>query len=398
MVDDPTPPPALADDPPFEPLSVELPTTPGELREGIPACEETAYFNTGATGPTPEYLLDLLDEWNRYHKVDVLADGDAYEVGFAAYEAIRERVAPFFGVAPSELALTESTADGLSAVLAALDPSGIDTAVTTDLEHPAADVPLARLRERHGVVIERVACEGGRIDTDAFARVVTETDADLVVVSSLAWTYGTRLPVAELVAAARETDAFVVVDAVQEPGQRPVDFHEWGADAVVGSGHKWLLGAWGSGYLTVVESALDRLHPAQVGYRSVTEPTGEYEPKPGAARFERGTTAIGPHVALAESVRTFESLGLDAVREEILRLTRRLVDQLPDERVLSPLDPETGLVTVAVPEPETTVERLREDGLVVRDLPDPEAVRVSVHCFNTDGEVDRVAAALSDEW
>ncbi len=389
-------PAALAEHPPFAPADVDLPTTPAELRERLPACDSTAYFNTGATGPTPDYLLDVLDDWNRYHVVDVLEDSDAYVVGFQAYEAIRERVAPFLGAAPAELALTESTADGLSAVVAALELGEGDVAVTTDLEHPAADVPLGRLERHHGVEIRTVETHGGRIDTDEFAAAVD--GADLAVFSSLAWNYGTRLPVSELVEIADDAGAFTVVDAVQEPGQCPVDVSEWDADAVVGSGHKWLLGVWGAGFLTVDEEALSALAPAQVGYRSVTEPNGAFQLKPSAARFERGTTAIGPHVALTESIRTFEAIGVETVRAEILRLTDRLVDQLPDERVVSPTTPETGLVTVDVPEPETTVDRLGEADIAVRSLPDPDCVRASVHAFLTNEEVDRLATALAEAW
>lgn len=389
-------PPEFADEPPFAPADTDVPSDLDELRASIPVCEEVAYFNTGATGPSPEFVLDAVDDWNRFHKTDVLVSGDAYETGFAAYEAIRERVAPFFGAEPSEIALTDSTGDGLSAVVAALDWEPGDVVVTTDLEHPAGDVPLARLREQYGVEVHVVETEAGRIDTDEFAEAVA--DAKLAVFSSLAWNYGTRLPVAELVEIADEAGAFTLVDAVQEPGQCPVDFAAWGADAVVGSGHKWLLGVWGSGVLYVDEDSVFDLTPTQVSYRSVTEPTGEYELKPEAARFELGTTAIGAHVGLTESVRLFESLGVETIREEILRLAARFTEQIPEERLVGPAEPETGLVTVDVADPEATVERLARENLSIRPLPHPDCVRVSVHAFNTAEEVDRLAAAFDDGW
>ncbi|APW97691.1 aminotransferase class V [Halobiforma lacisalsi AJ5] len=36
--------------------------------------------------------------------------------------------------------------------------------------------------------------------------------------------------------------------------------------------------------------------------------------------------------------------------------------------------------------------------MVVRSLPTPEAIRVSLHAFNTREEVDRVLEALSPAW
>jgi selenocysteine lyase/cysteine desulfurase len=55
-------------------------------------------------------------------------------------------------------------------------------------------------------------------------------------------------------------------------------------------------------------------------------------------------------------------------------------------------------VTIDVDDPEATVERLAADGIVVRALPEPEAIRASVHAVNTRQEVNRLLAALNSEW
>ncbi len=46
-------------------------------------------------------------------------------------------------------------------------------------------------------------------------------DARLVALSSLSWTHGTRLPVADVVAVAHDAGAQVLVDAVQSVGNTP---------------------------------------------------------------------------------------------------------------------------------------------------------------------------------
>lgn len=383
----------IRDRPPFAPGWEPLPETPGELRASIPTCGAVAYFNTGATGPTPEPLLDAVDGWHRRHKTDVLIEADPYEVGFDAYDACRERIAAFFEVAPDEIGLAESTGDGLSAVLGAIDWEPGDVVVTTDLEHPAANLPLGWLERRAGIEIRRVETDAGRIDLDAFTEAVA--DARAACFSSLAWNYGTRLPVEEMADIADDAGAFTIVDAVQAPGHCPIALDEWGADAVAASGHKWLLGVWGSGVLYVDEESAAELSPPTLSYRGTVEPD-EAQPAAGARRFERGTASIAPHVGLVESCRLFESLGVSAVHEEVCRLADRLTDQLPADRLLSPGDPETGLVTVSVPDPEATVERLREQGVAIRSLPEPDAVRASVHAFNTEREVDRLATLLTE--
>jgi selenocysteine lyase/cysteine desulfurase len=52
-------------------------------------------------------------------------------------------------------------------------------------------------------------------------------------------------------------------------------------------------------------------------------------------------------------------------------------------------------VTVDVNDPNETVERLASEGIVVRSLPRPSAVRASIHAVNTEREVDRLADALT---
>jgi selenocysteine lyase/cysteine desulfurase len=207
------------------------------------------------------------------------------------------------------------------------------------------------------------------------------------------------LPGAELVDIAHDAGAFALVDAVQVPGQRPMDLSTWGADAVAATGHKWLLGLWGGGFLYVDSDAVEQLQPRTVGYRSVETPTADpFTFESGARRFEVGSANPAPHVALAEAVETIDAVGVDAIESRIHRLAGRLGEQLPADRLLSPATPESGLVTIDVEQPEATVERLRSEGIVVRSLPDPSAVRASIHAVNTAQEVDRLADALAEEF
>jgi selenocysteine lyase/cysteine desulfurase len=101
---------------------------------------------------------------------------------------------------------------------------------------------------------------------------------------------------------------------------------------------------------------------------------------------------------LGEAIETISAVGLDRIESRSHRLAARLGDQLPPDRLLSPSTPESGLVTVDVDEPETTVQRLAEDGIVIRSLPEPSAVRASIHAVNTEDEVDRLADALTAQF
>jgi len=369
--------------------------TPRELRASIPALGETTFFNTGASGPSPRPVLDAATECLTHHKAVAPAAEGMYTAAREAREASRETIAAHLEAAPAEIALTESTSDAISALAAAIDWQPGDVIVRTDLEHPAGVLPWQRAARKHGVEVRVLETTDGRVDRDDYAEAVA--DARLVCFSSISWNYGTRLPVGELVDIAHNADCEVLVDAVQSAGQTSMDLDAWGAEYVAGSGHKWLLGPWGAGYLYVREGCGENLHPAQVCYNSVEDPGAEeYTLKRTAQKFERGTASPAPHAGMAAAVDLFESIGLDAVEARIESLTDRLKSALPEERLLSPKGFESGLVTIDVDDPESVVETLNAEGIRIRSLPEPDAVRASVHAFNTEEEIDALVDALDD--
>ncbi|ACV10973.1 aminotransferase class V [Halorhabdus utahensis DSM 12940] len=362
------------------------------LRHDIPVLTDTAYLNTGASSPAPRSVVEATTDWIEYHNFEAPIDEGIYPHAWDSYEAARETIAPFLGVSPETIALTSSTVHGINLIVSSIDWQPGDVVVRTDLEHPAGVLPFDRMADLHGIEVRTLETTDGRIDRDELRTAVD--DARLLAMSSLTWSHGTRLPVEETVDIAHDAGARVLIDAVQSPGQRPVDFEAWDADFVAGSGHKWLLGPWGAGFLYVAPEAIDALAPRQIGYRSVEESGAtSYEYKTGAPRFELGTASPAPHVGLAAAIDLLESIGMETVQTRIERLTDRLKAGL-GERLISPREYESGLVTFDAGDPEATVERLADAGVIVRSLPYPEAVRASVHGFNTAEDVDRLLEAL----
>ena len=371
-------------------------TTPADVRASVPVFEELRYLNTGASGPSPRRIVEAAQDGIEAHEWGAAGDPGPYPHAFGLYEDVRADVARFLGADTDEIALTQSTADGIARIAGAVEWEPGDTVVRTDLEHPAGVLPWQRL-ERRGCEVRVVPTSKGRIDREAYRDAVA--DAKLVCLSALTWNYGTHLPVAELVAEAHDAGAYVLVDAVQVPGQTPLDVTEWGADAVAMASHKWMLGVWGAGFLYVDGDVVAEFEPGGIGYRSVADPgADEYELKSGAARFEVGTTSPAPYAALSASIDLLEDVGLDTVDTHIDDLAERLVDGVPADRLYSPEEPASGLVTVRVDDPESTVDRLREEyGVVVRSLPDPaDAVRASLHVYNTADDVDRLLTGLRE--
>lgn len=362
-----------------------------DLRAEIPALSASAYFNYGAHGPSPTFVLDAATEAMELQEREAGVT-DPYEVGFEQLENARSEIARFLDVESTEIALTESTSDGINRFANALQLGPDDVVVRTDLEHPAGILPWHTMQQAGGTV-RVVPSEAGRINRTAYAEAVE--DATLVVLSAVTWTHGTRLPVGELVDVAHEAGASVLVDAVQVPGHCDISIADWGADAVAAAGHKWLLGPWGSGFLYVNQAVADTLTPGSVGYRSVGDPGADPPDfKAGAQRFEVAATAPAPHVGLAAAMGALDEIGIGPIEERIRIHTERLKEGISADRLLSPREYESGLVTIDVDEPAKKVSNLREQGIVVRSIEPLDAIRVSVHATNTRAEIDRLLEAL----
>ena len=370
-----------------------------EFRETIPALEDGVYLNTGASGPSPRHVVEAAHRCLEYHEYDAPTAEGMYESADTVYETARASVARLLGISPEEVALTQSTTDGINAVAGAIDWQEGDVVVRTDLEHAAGILAWQGLERRRGIEVSVLETEEGYVDLEDVKDVVAE--ARLLVVSSITWTHGTRLPIAEMVDIAHDAGTAVLVDAVQSPGQTPVDVEAWGADFVAAAGHKWLLGPFGSGFLVVRDGVEDdfglELAPSNIGYRSVEDPdAGDYRYKPGAHRFEVGTTSPVAHAGLVAAIDLLETVEVDRIETRIEGLTDRLKDGIREDDLLSPRAFESGLVTISVDDVDATVERLAEHGIVVRSMPGlgTDAIRASVHTFNTPTDVDALLEAL----
>lgn len=366
---------------------------PRDLRDDIPLPEDTAYMNTGASGPSPRRVISAAEQALHLHEIRTPSDESIYDSAFRIFRDTRSSISTHLGVDELEIALTESTGDSIVRLVSSMDWESEDVVVRTDVEHHAGVLACSYLNRVHDVNVRVLDTDGGKINHDEFIENVT--DARLVLFSSVPWSTGSRLDVKRLTDIAHDAGARVLVDAAQSIGQHQVDLARWGADAVASSGHKWLLGTWGSGFLYVNHRFANQLHPAQLGYFGVEyPPSEEYALKPGAHRFELGTTSIAPYAALQESLSIIESLGYDTIESHIERLTNRLKSGLNDEQLHSPIDYESGLVVFRVDEPEATVERLKCQDVRIKALPSQGTVRASVHVFNTASDIDRLLSHL----
>lgn len=362
-----------------------------ELKEAIPAVDDVTYLNTGSSSPSTVDVVESMQDFLEYHGYESSTEPSGmYPPVYDVFEKTRQDVAEFLNARTEEIALTQSTGDGMSRIANAIPWTRGDTVVRTDLEHPVSIVPWAA----NGVNTRVIETTDGHVNLDDVKDAVA--DARLVCVSSISRNYGTRLPVTKITEIAHDAGAEVLVDAVQSVGQTPVDVTDWGAEYVAAASHKWLLGPWGAGFLYVSEDVVPELRPRHVSYRGVDRDSPTLDPHPDARRFEVGTTSAAPYTGLRTALERSSSIGVDTIETRIESLTSLLKDELPASKLLSPRPFESGLIAIDDDTPEQSVERLAARDIQVRSITEPNAIRLSIHAFNTESDIRQFLSVYDD--
>jgi len=359
---------------------------------------EFVYLNSGGSGPPPFSVIEAS------RRAEDLCYGPAYAEGSGLYarqreslDEAREAAARLLGANPQDIALTQSTTHGINLAVHSMDWSESDEVVSTATEHPGCLVPLYHLGSRYGVKVKLLSPP---VTAEKVARAITPRTR-LVALSHVDWTTGAVWPLEEICAAARDRGVPTVVDGAQSVGNISVDAPATGADMYAFTGHKWLLGPEGMGGLYVRPGC--KAYSTNLGYASLAGPfdyEGHYELREDARRFESSTTSPALAAGFARAAREAADRG-EAGPEEIRRragLLASMLDEIPRGHLRTPTPPPSGLVSFEVEglTAEEVNARLLERGFVLRFIPDPYPyVRASVHLFNTEEELERLAKAVS---
>lgn len=366
------------------------------------AGSEHVYLNSGASGPSPYYVIHAM------RAAEDLLDGPAYLEGtglFArqaeAQRRAREAAARLVGAATDDVALTQNTTHGMNLGAASIFWREGGEAVSTSTEHPGCLAPLHNLRRRYGVKVRLVEPP---VTAEKIRAVLTK-NTRLVALSHVDWTSGEVLPLREICALARVAGVMTLVDGAQSIGNIPVDVPSTGADMYAFTGHKWLLGPEGMGALYVRPDLPEEVHSTNVGYLSLADPadfdaSGGYEIRSDARRFEASTmnpALAAGFAAAADAASERGEAGLEGIRRRA-DLLLDLLSELQRVTIRSPRPAQSGLVSFEVEgvDSKEAVARLLDEKFVLRSLPEPRSyVRASTHLFNTEEELEALAWAVA---
>ena len=376
---------------------------------------QLVWLDNAATTQKPQEVIDRLVRFYTHENSNIhRADHELAARATDAYEDARATVASFLG-APSgdDIVFVRGTTEAINLVAQSWGRQYIgagDEIVISCLEHHANIVPWQLLASERGAVLRVIPVDdSGQIILDEYRKLLTDRTR-LVAVTQVCNAIGTIVPVREVIEAAHNAGARVLVDGAQAVSHMPVDVQALDADFYAFSGHK-VFGPTGIGVLYGKAEVLESMPPWQGGgnmIRNVTLERTDFQPPP--TLFEAGTAAIADAAGLGTALAYVERIGranIARYEQDLLGYATRALPAVPGLRLIGTAPDKAAILSFVLAgyRPQEVGSALNSEGIAVRaghHCAQPilrrfgleATVRVALAMYNTNAEVDLLAAAL----
>jgi isopenicillin-N epimerase len=397
------------------------------VRESFGIDPKLHYHNIGGSGAVPRHVVENYHLYNR----TIMRDPNAtYNI-----TQMRTDIAPAFGATAEEIVLTTNTTDGMCMSLNGLDWNAGDEIISTNMEHPGGNGPMAHVAARKGVIIKRALlpvgadAQPGDFLAAFAAQLTSKTKA--ICFSHIPYLSGMLLPAKALCAWASANNLISIIDGAHVPGMMNVDFHDMGVDLYAGSGHKWQCGPHGTG-IWYVRNGLypSNSRPLPMVWGVLVSGTANI-----TSRFNPGTSTpknIGGFLqshghsnepewqALTDSCKFWDLIGRQKIDDYLTgpqglstELKRRVVAKWGRPGLMNSDHPDliSGITTINPFNNKSDTAKMTalvsgcatqyNITTALRNFPTPSggsqtSIRVSTHLFHDYGDLDYVMNAIDD--
>ena len=373
------------------------------------------YFDNAATSQKPQPVIDALVNYytqynaNIHRGIHTLA-----EEATAAFEATRDTVQQFIHAASrEEIIFTRGTTEGINLIANTWGRQNIkagDEIIISTMEHHSNIVPWQILCEEKGAVLKIIPINDRGELLMAEYKKLLNAKTKLVAVAHASNALGTINPVREIIEAAHQAGAVVLIDGAQSTVHLDIDVQQMDCDFFAFSAHK-LYGPTGMGILYGKRDLLEAMPVFHGGGEMIKEVTFEkttYNDLP--YKYEAGTPNIADAIAFKTALDFISQTGKENIRkheEELLRYATQQLEQLPGLKIIGTAKEKLSVVSFVIDKihPQDIGILLDNQGIAVRTghhctqpLMDrfgiPGTTRASFAVYNTKEEIDQLVAGL----
>ncbi|PKB72743.1 MAG: hypothetical protein BZY75_05465 [SAR202 cluster bacterium Io17-Chloro-G7] len=378
-----------------------------KIRDQFPVCQQMTYVNTGWSGPSPVPVVNAIKQRLDLEMTQGPTSPEVYQAGRDIQAQVEEAMAALLNASVDEVCVTRNTTEGLNIVMNGLSWEEGDEIMTCDLEHSSVLIPSYYQQHRHGAVVKVLQFDPNE-NRESILQKISDAITDrtkLVFLSHVEYSTGLRMPVKEIRQITKNRGILMLLDGAQSAGHIALDMKDLDCDFYSIPGQKWLLGPEGVGALYIRQDLINRVQPTFVAGRSALSPGNPYAFEPNTESMDKfllTSTSVALQAGTLEAIKFINDAGMEAIEERNLDLSTIMKQALVGVsgiNLLSPLDRQdsTGLVSLTIDgmTPVEAVNRLwQEHRIVCRPVAFPPGLRISLHFFNTEEEVEQVVDAL----
>lgn len=373
------------------------------------------YFDNAATSQKPKSVLDALVNYyinynaNIHRGIHTLA-----EEATLAFENTRDAVQQFINAETREqIIFNRGTTEGINTVAYTWGRQNIkagDEIIISTMEHHSNIVPWQILCEEKNAVLKIIPVnDKGELLLDAYGKLLS-AKTKLVSIVHVSNAMGTVNPVKQIIDAAHNCGAVVVVDGAQSTVHLTIDVQEMDCDFFAFSAHK-LYGPTGVGVLYGKKHLLESMPPFQGGgemIREVTFKKTTYNELP--YKFEAGTPNIADVIAFKSALDFINHTGKEKIRNhesELLEYATGQLEQIAGLQIIGQAKEKISVISFIIEKlhPQDIGILLDNAGIAVRTghhctqpLMDrfgiPGTARASFAVYNTKDEIDILIKGL----
>ena len=355
-----------------------------EYRKLFPALDHGIYADTAATGLMFEQQL----EWRRRHDMELQQLGSAlWPEHNRLLDGIRKSARHFFSAEEAEVALLPNFSLGLNLLLENIDPkTGV---LLLEDDYPSVNWPFEQRNFEVFYVKPDQNMEHKILD------LLRSKNIGIIALSLVQWLNGVKIEMEFLKEVKKEFPSLIIIaDGTQFCGAFDLNFSDSGIDLLGTSGYKWLLGGYGNGFMLISKSISSRIKVSSVGFNSAE---GDLHAKyriPFYKQLEPGHLDSLNFGSLLCSLEFLSNIGMDRIEGQNRSLSEKALAQfgnlgLLEKEVL--LRNGHGTIFRLIANRKLFEHLLRND---VRCSWRAEGIRLSLHFYNTEQEIDRIVEII----
>ncbi|HMR91376.1 MAG TPA: aminotransferase class V-fold PLP-dependent enzyme [Chitinophagaceae bacterium] len=367
--------------------------------------DDIAFLNFGSFGSCvkpvferyQQYQLELEQEPVQFITVN----------GIKYLEASRAALGEYLNADKDDIVYVTNPSYAVNAVARSLPLKAGDEVLTTNLEYGACDKAWEYYCERSGVryvkqPITLPVVSKEQFITDFFKGLTANTR--LVFISHITSTTAMRLPVEEICTIAKEKGLLTFVDGAHAPAHIPLDLAGSPFDFYTGACHKWMMTPKGSSFLYARREHQDKIDPLVIswGYKALF---------PSGSRFldyhqMNGTRDYSAFLTVPDAISFMQEHNWWQVAAHCRQLVKdnapelcRLLGSAPVTLLTDDFTGQMFSAPIKTSEPEKLHDHLLEQyniQIPVMRHGTDVYLRYSINAFNSQEDLDRLFAAISD--